>query len=697
MSKRTLSVSFLTAGLTAGLLATGIGPAAAQGGPVGGSGNYYFLSGAGSTGGAAQSVIQFGNPGDETYFGDWDGTGTASPMVRRGNTFFVADDQGKLQSVFSYGNPGDQVLIGDWNGDGKASIAVRRGNTFFVKNDNTTTGIADSTFSYGDPGDKVLVGDWNGDGKATLAVQRGNQFFVKNSITTGIADFTFVFGNVGDNVLVGDWANPATNTSGNGADQLAVQRGNHFFLSGDLGADGKGGQTTLRDFYYGNPGDTVFVAALPTPVLDKAGKPVIDQKVTATYSADVAATYSGGEPVWAYNGTAVLDPVTGKQLTHKAGDPKVHLSGETSVYRGGEPIVRADGTPVLYSDLGTSFGGATYKTGDPVVLHEANDIKLDADGMPMRDANGVVMTWGTQVTAKDANGVTLLHKAGDPAVRRSGSQAFHLATDQKTWAATDPVILAQAGDLILNPDGTPARDTNGGYRYQTGTVYAKNADGSTQMHKAGDPVTHRAGELQMGYVWTPPVAATTRSSLADGTTTAGSTTVTSASAAFVAGDVGKAISGTNIPTNATIVSVTNSTTVVISAAAATAGSTSVLTISSAAVAGSWNTTPQPIMNDETPNMYLTYNADGSAPTAANKATADLDANLNADPVWFKGTEGIFYKGDGTEQVANYVGGEAVIAHHKGDVQLDANGQPIVTGTGLPVVLKGDGLGVRREY
>src|SRR5688500_18844602 len=36
MSKRTLTVSFLTAGLTAGILATAVGPATAQGNPVGG-------------------------------------------------------------------------------------------------------------------------------------------------------------------------------------------------------------------------------------------------------------------------------------------------------------------------------------------------------------------------------------------------------------------------------------------------------------------------------------------------------------------------------------------------------------------------------------------------------------------------------------------------------------------------------------
>jgi len=109
MNKRTLTVSLLTAGLSVGVVAGAVGPAAAQGSPVPGAGNAYLLSGAGSTGGAAQHTITFGAPGDETFFGDWDGNGTDTPMVRRGGTFFVSDDNGKLQSSFGYGTPGDQV------------------------------------------------------------------------------------------------------------------------------------------------------------------------------------------------------------------------------------------------------------------------------------------------------------------------------------------------------------------------------------------------------------------------------------------------------------------------------------------------------------------------------------------------------------------------------------------------------------
>src|SRR3954466_2762827 len=53
MSKRTLTVSLLTAGLTAGVIAGAVGPAAAQGDAASGRGNVYFLSGAVNESGVA--------------------------------------------------------------------------------------------------------------------------------------------------------------------------------------------------------------------------------------------------------------------------------------------------------------------------------------------------------------------------------------------------------------------------------------------------------------------------------------------------------------------------------------------------------------------------------------------------------------------------------------------------------------------
>jgi hypothetical protein len=71
----------------------------------------------------------------------------------------------------------------------------------------------------------------------------------------------------------------------------------------------------------------------------------------------------------------------------------------------------------------------------------------------------------------------------------------------------------------------------------------------------------------------------------DGVTANGDATVTSATAAFVAGDVGKAISGTGIPAATTIASVTSATEVEMSATATADGTGVSVTIGTASKSG----------------------------------------------------------------------------------------------------------------
>jgi hypothetical protein len=66
--------------------------------------------------------------------------------------------------------------------------------------------------------------------------------------------------------------------------------------------------------------------------------------------------------------------------------------------------------------------------------------------------------------------------------------------------------------------------------------------------------------------------------VADGVTTASSTTITSATMDFQASDIGRYVTGTNIPRGTTITSVTNATTADMSVAATTTGTAQTLTI-----------------------------------------------------------------------------------------------------------------------
>jgi hypothetical protein len=410
MSKRALTVSILTAGLSAGLLAGALSPAAAQGNPVGGQGNLYFLSGAMNTDGKAQKITAFGDPGDEVYFGDWYGSGEDMPMVRRGNVFFVPNDanQNITQRIFAYGDAGDSVLIGDWNGDGVDTIAIRRGNTFHVKNDNKSTGTADSKFVYGDTGDTILVGDWDGPGSGTvratdgpsagsnvpdagtdtLMVQRGNKFFVKNDIETGDAEYTFLFGDAQDegNVLVGDWASAgkadAASTKdkneyvapsdSDDRDQLAVRRGIIYHKSAELEDAREAGENpkTIEQLAYGDVSDTVFVASLES---EAQAQHVIE----ATGSAKLEI---GAAPL---SGASTAADVAAALVYDKNGVPMV-----------AEYAVAANGVVTKPAKAKAGTGGGVYEVftaaGKKITLTLAAGAEFkDASGGYVFDADGV--------------------------------------------------------------------------------------------------------------------------------------------------------------------------------------------------------------------------------------------------------------------------------------------------------------------
>lgn len=91
------------------------------------------------------------------------------------------------------------------------------------------------------------------------------------------------------------------------------------------------------------------------------------------------------------------------------------------------------------------------------------------------------------------------------------------------------------------------------------------------------PGTNNPGGTGLFIGWS--TAKTTRG-VSNGVTVSGSTTVTSATIAFTANDVGSTLSGTGIPVGATIVSINSATSCVISTAATASASSVTITISS---------------------------------------------------------------------------------------------------------------------
>lgn len=163
------------------------------------------------------SDLQFlyGSDTDQPLMGDWDGDGTSTPGVKRGNTYYLrnSNTSGVADITFIYGDAADTPIVGDWDGNGTDTIGIRRGNSYYLRNSNTS-GVADVTFIYGGPTDIPIVGDWDGDGADTIGIKRGNFFYLRNSNTSGIADVVFVYGNADDMAVVGDWDGDGIDTVG---------------------------------------------------------------------------------------------------------------------------------------------------------------------------------------------------------------------------------------------------------------------------------------------------------------------------------------------------------------------------------------------------------------------------------------------------------------------------------------------------
>ena len=130
-----------------------------------------------------------------------------------GHDYYLSDSFSSTANInFGYGTVDDEVFVGDWDGNGTDTLALRRGNTFHIRNSNSSGG-ADLVLSYGRPSDVILVGDWDGNGTDTFAVRRDNVYHFKNSLNGGAADVVAGYGRPADAVLIGDRKSTRLNSS----------------------------------------------------------------------------------------------------------------------------------------------------------------------------------------------------------------------------------------------------------------------------------------------------------------------------------------------------------------------------------------------------------------------------------------------------------------------------------------------------
>jgi hypothetical protein len=182
-----------------------------------------------------EATFYFGNPGDVSFFGDWNCDGVDTPGLYRQSDGYVylrnSNSQGVADVKFFFGNPEDYPLAGDWDGDGCDSVSIYRpaeARVFVINrlgSNDGGLGAADTSFAFGNPGDKPFTGDFDGDGIDSVGLHRESTGLVyfRNTLTTGIADSQFIYGDPGDRIVAGDW-------DGDGVDTMAVYRGSNGVL-----------------------------------------------------------------------------------------------------------------------------------------------------------------------------------------------------------------------------------------------------------------------------------------------------------------------------------------------------------------------------------------------------------------------------------------------------------------------------------
>ncbi|WP_182049561.1 Ig-like domain-containing protein [Changpingibacter yushuensis] len=163
--------------------------------------------------------IIYGKSLSSPVVGDFDGDGRDDIAVRNPGsaTFHVKfNHDGKLtggqsDTTVTYGRSSDVPVAGDWDGDGTDTIGVKRGNKFYLR-DELKGGQADRSFVYGRATDTAVVGDFDGAHGDSIAVIRGTTVYVKNTLSGGSADTTQVYGRAGDLRVAGDWFGTGTDT-----------------------------------------------------------------------------------------------------------------------------------------------------------------------------------------------------------------------------------------------------------------------------------------------------------------------------------------------------------------------------------------------------------------------------------------------------------------------------------------------------
>jgi hypothetical protein len=161
-------------------------------------------------------TFQFGQAGDIPVIGDWNGDGTRTVGVVRGNRWLLRNENsaGAPDIDFVFGNPGDTPVVGDWNGNGTFGIGVRQADSRRWRlRETASEGAPDRSFWYGRKTDIPVTGDWNGNGVTGIGIVRrrartlspSTRWLLRHTATKGSPQVRHWFGTYRPTYLVGDW------------------------------------------------------------------------------------------------------------------------------------------------------------------------------------------------------------------------------------------------------------------------------------------------------------------------------------------------------------------------------------------------------------------------------------------------------------------------------------------------------------
>ncbi|MFD8492728.1 CHAP domain-containing protein [Amycolatopsis sp. NPDC059657] len=192
----------------------------------------------------------------EEFTGDWDGNGTTTVGIHRGNTFYLRNSNsgGVADVTFGYGDHGWIPIVGDWNGTGRTSVGVYNPATatFYLRSSTDPANATTTTFVYGDPGWIPITGDWTGTGRTSVGVYNpATSMFYERASTDPNSTVTVDVG-FGDPSpswvpVTGDWNGDGRTTVG------LYNLGNANFYLRDSNTSGVADVT----FGYGNPNEAV--------------------------------------------------------------------------------------------------------------------------------------------------------------------------------------------------------------------------------------------------------------------------------------------------------------------------------------------------------------------------------------------------------------------------------------------------------